>query len=89
MATVFAVRASTGKGSFSASVLSEKPLTIKVEIPAEPVRGSANRMLLSGLENMLGCSVQLLAGQTSRRKTLAAECSIEHIMEKMKETKQR
>ena len=87
MATVFTVRAATGKGSFSASVLSENPLTLKVEIPAEPVKGEANRMLVSCLEKLLGCSVEILAGKTSRRKTLAAGCPAGHLVEKVKNSK--
>ena len=87
MATVFSVRASAGKGSFSASVMSEDPLVIKAEIPAEPVNGSANRMLLSCLEKLLGCSVELLAGQTARRKTLAADCAPDELVRRVKEFK--
>ena len=87
MATVFTVRAATGKGSFSASLLSENPLALKVEIPAEPVKGAANRMLVSCLEKMLCCSVELLSGQTGRRKTLAAGCSREHLVGKVKSSK--
>jgi len=85
MATVFAVKAAAGKASFSASLLSENPLVIKVEIPAEPVKGKANRMLLFGLEKILGCSVVLLSGQTGRRKTLAASCTAEELVQRINE----
>ena len=89
MATVFAVKAATGKASFSTSLLSENPLVIKAEIPAEPVKGKANRMLLSGLEKILGCSVVFLSGQTGRRKTLAADCTAEEFVRKIKSNEQR
>ena len=88
MATVFAVRASPGKGSFSASILSERPLALRVQIPAKPVKGEANRVLLSGLESLLGCSVQLLSGQSGRRKTLAADCTAEELVRKIKSDEQ-
>jgi uncharacterized protein YggU (UPF0235/DUF167 family) len=87
MATVFTVRAATGKRGFSASVLSENPLVLRAEIPAEPVRGEANRMLVSCLEKVLGCSVELLAGQTARRKTLAADCEPGELARRVKEFK--
>ena len=103
MATVFAVKAAAGKASsshkgrdggrkpsgFSASLLSENPLVIKVEIPAEPVKGKANRMLLFGLEKMLGCPVRIVSGHTSRRKTLAANCTAEEFVRKIKSNEQR
>ena len=89
MATVFSVRASAGKGSFSVSLVSENPLTLKVDIPAEPERGAANRELVFRLEELLGCSVQIIAGKTGRRKTLAAQCSAEHLLEKIKTKNER
>ena len=85
MATVFSVRASPGRGSFSVSIVSENPLVLKVAIPAAPEKGAANRELVFRLEKMLGCPVRMIAGQKSRRKTLAAECSTEHLLEKIKE----
>lgn len=94
MATVFSVRASAGKGSFSASLVSENPLVIKTGIPAQPEKGQANRALLSGLEKMLNCSVVILSGHAGRKKTLAADCTSEHLVQsittgntKMKRTK--
>lgn len=84
MATVFAVRASPGKGSFSASVISERPLALRVHLPALPVKGEANRVLLSRLESLLGCSVQLLSGHAGRRKTLAADCTAEELVHRVK-----
>lgn len=84
MATVFSVRASAGKGSFSVSLVSEDPLALKVGIPAAPEKGRANRELVFRLEGLLGCSVQILSGQTGRKKMLAADCSAEQILEKIK-----
>lgn len=81
MATVFSVRASAGKGSFSASLVSVNPLVIKAGIPAQPEKGQANRALLSGLEKMLNCSVVILSGHTGRKKTLAADCTSEHLVQ--------
>lgn len=46
MATAFSVRASAGKGSFLVSLVSEYPLTLKVDIPAAPEKGAANRELV-------------------------------------------
>jgi uncharacterized protein (TIGR00251 family) len=80
MGTVAAVRVSAGKGSFSISIASENPLALKASIPAQPEKGLANRELLSRLEKMLGCSVQILSGHTNRKKTLAADCSREHLL---------
>lgn len=80
MATAFSVRASAGRGSFSVSLVSENPLALKVEIPAAPEKGRANRELVFRLEELLGCSVQILSGQKSRKKTLAADCSQEQII---------
>ena len=74
MAAKFSVRVSAGKGNFSISLVSVNPLVLKADVPAEPVAGKANRMLLSELERMLSCRVQMLAGHTSRRKTLVADC---------------
>lgn len=85
MPTVFTVRASANKGSFSVSLVSETPLAIKAEIPQEPVRGKANGALLFGLSGLLGCSVVLLAGAASRKKTLAADCTKEEIVRKIAE----
>jgi uncharacterized protein YggU (UPF0235/DUF167 family) len=87
MATVFNVRAATGRGSFSASLVSESPLVIKAGLPAQPEHGRANRELLFGLEELLGCKVELLAGATSRRKTLAAECTREELVRKIRDSK--
>lgn len=85
MATVFAVKAAAGKRAFSASILSENPLTLKVDIPAAPQKGAANRELVFRLEKLLGCPVGIIAGQKSRSKTLAAGCSAEHLLEKVKQ----
>ncbi len=85
MATVFSVRASASKGSFSARLLSKNPIALRVEIPAEPVKGEANRVLVSCLEKMLGCPVGIVAGKASRRKTLAADCTPEQLLAKLKE----
>lgn len=85
MATVFTVKASAGKGRFSLSVISENPLALKADIPAAAEKGKANRELVFGLEKLLGCSVQIIAGKTGRRKTLAAECTSEELVQKVKE----
>ncbi len=84
MPTVFSVRASAGKGGFSASLVSVNPLVIKAGIAAQPMKGRANRALLSELENLLGCKVEILSGQTGRRKTLAADCTSEHLLAAIK-----
>jgi uncharacterized protein YggU (UPF0235/DUF167 family) len=81
LATVFCVRASAGRGGFSLSILSPAPLVIRAQIPADPVNGKANRALVIGLEEALGCPVQLLAGQKSRKKTLSAACDASKIIE--------
>lgn len=72
---------SAGKGSFSVSLASEKPLVLKIDVPEVPEKGKANRMLVSELEHMLSCRVEILAGQTSRRKTLAADCDAGRIIQ--------
>lgn len=81
---MFYVRAKPCKGSFSLSILSEKPLVVSADIPTEPVLGRANALLLSELESLLGVSVLLVAGAKSRRKTLAADCPQEEIVGKLK-----
>lgn len=86
MATVFSARVSPGKGSFSASLASENPIVAKLAVPAEAEDGAANRALVSSLEELLSCSVRIVAGHKSRRKTLAAECSEEHLLGKLKES---
>ena len=83
MATVFSVRVSAGKGSFSVCLASENPLVAKVDVPAKAEDGKANRALVLGLEKLLSCRVSLLSGATSRRKTLAAECSREELLERI------
>jgi len=85
MATVFSVRASAGKGSFSVSLVSEHPLALRVGIPAAPEKGAANRELVFRLEELLGCDVQIIAGKTGRRKTLAAECAAYELVQKVKQ----
>jgi uncharacterized protein (TIGR00251 family) len=85
MATAFSVRAHAGKGRFSLSVISESPLVLRAGIAAPAEDGKANRELLSGLERLLGCPVRLVAGQRSRRKTLAAECEAAAIIGKVKQ----
>ena len=84
MPTVFSVRASAGKGGFSVSLASGSPLIVKVGIPAQMVKGRANRALLSELENLLGCKVEILSGHTGRKKTLAADCSRDHLLAAIK-----
>jgi uncharacterized protein YggU (UPF0235/DUF167 family) len=86
MATVFSVRASAGKGSFSASLVSVDPLVIRAGIPAQPEKGQANRALLSGLEKMLNCSVIILSGHAGRKKALAADCTRDEFVLKMNES---
>ena len=86
MATVFSVRVSAGKGSFSVSLASENPVVVKAEVPAEAEGGKANRALVSGFEHLLGCRVSILSGVKSRKKALAAECSIEHLLCKIRES---
>ena len=82
--TMFSARVCAGKGSFSVALVSADPLTIKANVPQPPEGGKANRALVLGLEKLLSCRVRLLAGSTSRRKTLAAECNREEIVAKMK-----
>lgn len=74
MATVFGIRAHPGARRFSLSIVSESPLVLRAGIPEKAEDGKANRFLLSELERMLRCSVTMLAGQKSKRKTLAADC---------------
>lgn len=80
MATVFTVRAAAGKGEFSVSLASEKPLVLKVGIPEEPEGGRANRRLLSELGKRLSCRVEILAGHRNKKKTMAADCSPETVV---------
>jgi uncharacterized protein YggU (UPF0235/DUF167 family) len=80
MATVFSVRAHAGAKRFSLSVLSESPLALRADIPEVPEKGRANRILLSELEKLLSCKVELLAGTRSRRKTVAADCAPERVL---------
>jgi uncharacterized protein YggU (UPF0235/DUF167 family) len=82
--TVFEVRATACKKRFLASIASENPLIVKVEIPAVAEKGKANRALLLGLEGLLGCRVELLSGATGRKKTLAADCNKDDMVEKIK-----
>lgn len=83
MATVFSVRVCAGKGSFSVCLASENPLVAKVDVPAKAEDGKANRALVLGLEKLLSCRVSLLSGATSRRKTMAADCSREELLERI------
>lgn len=83
MATAFWVRASAGRGSFSVSLFSADPLILKADIPEQPENGRANRALLSGLEDLLGCKVSLLSGANARRKRLAADCTGEELVRKI------
>ena len=85
MPTVFTVRTSANKGSFSVFLASESPLVIKAGIPEEPAKGRANRTLLSSLEQLLGCSVSMLSGASGRKKTLAADCTKEEFVKKIGE----
>lgn len=84
MATVFSVRAHAGARRFSLLVASESPLVLRAEIPEAPEDGRANRFLLCELEKSLGCSVRMLAGQKSRKKTLSADCPPEWVIERIK-----
>ena len=85
MGTVFAVRAAAGKRSFSVLLVSERPLVIRAEIPAKPLRGEANRALLSYLGELLGCKVEILSGKTGRKKTLAADCTFQELVQRIRE----
>lgn len=85
MPTVFEIRASAGKKRFYASIASENPLAIKAEIPEIAEKGKANRALLVLLEGLLGCKVDLLSGATSRKKTLAADCTKDELVRKIAE----
>ncbi len=89
LTTVFTVRACAGKGRFSASLISTNPLVLKLGINAMPTQGKANRALLSELGKMLRCKVSILAGHKSRRKTLAAECTIEHLLQEVEKDNKR
>ena len=84
MATVFTVRAHAGAKRFSLSLLSETPLALRADIPEEPKKGRANRILLCELEKLLSCNVELLAGHKSKRKTLAADCPPEKVVQAAK-----
>ena len=86
MATAFAVRASPGKGSFSVSLASENPLVLRVELESAPEKGAANRELVFRLEKMLLCPVRIIAEQKSRRKTLAADCSQDELIRRLRST---
>lgn len=85
MATVFSVRASAGKGRFSVALVSENPVCIKVEVPQEAQGGKANSALVFGFEKLLGCPVFILSGKKSRKKVVAAECEMKHLIEKVRE----
>lgn len=86
MATVFSVRVCAGKGSFSVSLASENPVVAKADVPAKAEKGMANRALVAGFEKLLSCRVELLSGATSRKKTLAADCTKEHLIGKIRES---
>jgi len=72
---------------FSLSIVSESPLVLRAEIPEDAESGKANRFLLSGLERMLRCSVVMVAGQKSKRKTLAADCDAARLIDAIKNQK--
>ena len=84
MATVFSVRAHPGAKRLRLCLVSESPLVLKADIPQAPEDGRANRFLLLELEKALACRVEMLAGHTSKRKTLAAECDSAGIIEAVK-----
>ena len=49
---------------------------LKIRLAAPPVDGKANQALVAWLSSTLGCtqsSIELIRGQTSRRKTLAID----------------
>lgn len=49
---------------------------LKIRLAAPPVDGKANQALISWLAKTLGCpqsSIELIRGQTNRRKTLSIE----------------
>lgn len=85
MAAVFQVRAHAKAGVFSLSLISGRPLVLRAEIPAEPENGRANAALLSELEKALGCSVSMVAGHKSKKKTLAADCTEGQLIERINE----
>jgi len=85
MAVIFQVHAHAGAKKFSLSLMSEKPLVARAGIPEEPEGGRATRVLLSNLESILSCKVTILSGQKSRRKTLAAECGQDELLQKIAE----
>jgi uncharacterized protein YggU (UPF0235/DUF167 family) len=84
MATVFSVRAHPGAKRLRLCLVSESPLVLKADIPEAPEGGRANRFLLLELEKALACRVQMLAGHTSKRKTLSADCDASCIVEAVK-----
>jgi len=84
MATVFSVRAHPGAKRLRLCLASESPLVLKADIPEAPEDGRANRFLLLELEKALACHVEIVAGHTSKRKTLAAECDSASIIEAIK-----
>jgi len=81
MATVFSVRAHPGAKRLRLCLVSESPLVLKADIPEAPEGGRANRSLLVELEKALACRVQIVAGHTSKRKTLSADCDASRIVE--------
>jgi uncharacterized protein YggU (UPF0235/DUF167 family) len=85
MATVFSARVRAGARRLCLSLSSQTPLVLRADIPKEPENDRANRFLLLELEKALGCHVELLAGHKSKRKTLAADCPQERIIEAMKQ----
>ena len=55
---------------------------LRVRLMAPPIEGRANAALLAWLATSLGLprrSVQLLSGETNRRKRVALDCSRDHV----------
>ena len=89
MGTAFTVRTHANAKRFSLRVFSETPLVLSADVPVAPERGRANALLLSELERLLGCNVEILAGMAARKKRLAADLPADELLEKVKNQQKR
>ncbi|MCX6769885.1 MAG: DUF167 domain-containing protein [Candidatus Micrarchaeota archaeon] len=85
MATVFSVRAHAASKRFRLLLLTVEPLALRADIPEAPENNRANAALLSRLEKLLSCRVQILSGHKSKRKMLAADCDASRIVAAVRE----
>lgn len=50
---------------------------------AQPAQGGrANRELVEGVEEVLDAEARLVSGETSSRKTVVVDCSVEEVLER-------